>query len=427
MSLVAGLPVDAAIGPLAALLDAEAIRSSALAAFADIAPEARFAIEGVRYRPGRNCVLTATAREAGVTHRLVVHAYPPAEAVTRAARSAAAAEAAGHAGAVALDAMRGWVLWRFPFDLKLPSLPAFLAAQPEDAAIISWFPQRACTVRRSRRLAGVPTGEVEYGKLGAPGRAAGTFAVMRDLYRAAAAVHGLELARPLAVEHEGSVLWQAGVTAQTLDDATGGHPRRFPHWVCVGHAVGRFHGLCSALPASTLTLARVADDLAPAAAQVAAVMPAQAAAARRLLAALQAALPALDDTRRAVVHGDLHGRNLLWAEGTARFIDLDRTGMGTPLADLASLLAAQVGHDCVAGRAVDLEVLQAIVDGYRSASPGPVSDAEWRWHTAAALLRERASRAVTRLKPGRLAALPQVLDTALELLAGGGHRQVNAA
>jgi len=48
--------------------------------------------------------------------------------------------------------------------------------------------------------------------------------------------------------------------------------------------------------------------------------------------------------------------------------------------------------------------------------PWPAPRADIDWHTAAALVSERAVRCVTRLKPGRLALIDGLLATAERLM-----------
>ena len=98
-------------------------------------------------------------------------------------------------------------------------------------------------------------------------------------------------------------------------------------------------------------------------------------------------------------------------------IDFDQGGSGASAADLGSMLASLMTL-----RLVDPEnsvdgLGTAFLAGYRAVRPLPPS-AELRWYTAAALVAERAIRAVNRVNQPVLEILPQVLEMAEATLAG---------
>jgi Ser/Thr protein kinase RdoA (MazF antagonist) len=103
-------------------------------------------------------------------------------------------------------------------------------------------------------------------------------------------------------------------------------------------------------------------------------------------------------------------------------IDLDQAGLGPAAADLGSALAGIRYSALVADEAARGDRLQrALVDGY--ASLRDVPDPETlRWHVAAALLSERALRAVSRIRPDGLAHLGAVLADARAALRGDAAR-----
>src|SRR4029078_12467246 len=105
-----------------------------------------------------------------------------------------------------------------------------------------------------------------------------------------------------------------------------------------------------------------------------------------------------------------HPGTVLLSEDAVSLVDLDQSGLGAPAADLGSLLArlrygALVGepHADLAGT-----LAAGFLDGYAAVRFLP-DDADLRWHTAAALLAERALRAVNRVRPSGRNALDDVV------------------
>jgi hypothetical protein len=114
------------------------------------------------------------------------------------------------------------------------------------------------------------------------------------------------------------------------------------------------------------------------------------------------------------LHGDVHGGNVLVADGDAGLIDLDHVSTGPAAADLGSL-AASLRYRELIGLAPPGSTdgaVDRVVAGYGARAP---SRAALRWHEAAALVSERAQQAITRVQPEGLAALPRILGVAADL------------
>ena len=109
---------------------------------------------------------------------------------------------------------------------------------------------------------------------------------------------------------------------------------------------------------------------------------------------------------RVLLHGDLHLKNAFADEDRITLIDFDQAAFGPAAADVGSLLAAirSRGHD-LAG---------PFLDGYAEVGPLP-SKASLAWHEAAALLTERAVRAITRMRLEMLTRLDRLIEDAREL------------
>jgi aminoglycoside phosphotransferase (APT) family kinase protein len=119
---------------------------------------------------------------------------------------------------------------------------------------------------------------------------------------------------------------------------------------------------------------------------------------------------------RATLHGDLHSNNIVIGTDRAFLIDLDRMASGPPSVEIGSLLAELAYRECLATRSPDFAQLDAIAQEYARHASWPVDLREVRWHLAAALVRERSYRCVTSLKPGRVEAVPRLLQAATDAL-----------
>ncbi len=183
-------------------------------------------------------------------------------------------------------------------------------------------------------------------------------------------------------------------------------------------ALGRGLAVLHHLPAVGLPrFTRVAPErLEAAAAIVSAARPEVAEQAHALAAMLVGAPP---EPRAALVHGDVHLKNAMLDSDALGLLDFDQLAVGHPAADLGSVVAF-LRHATITGAlppeaAEELE--RAFLTGYRGA--GGVADADpVRWHAAAALLAERALRAVTRVLPTSLTRLDTILAEGVALAAG---------
>jgi Ser/Thr protein kinase RdoA (MazF antagonist) len=121
------------------------------------------------------------------------------------------------------------------------------------------------------------------------------------------------------------------------------------------------------------------------------------------------------------LHGDVHPKNALADGPDVGLIDVEEMAWGARAADLGSLLAR-----LCSARTLELETrdrvhraAMALLEGYASVSPVPELP-ELRWHVAAAMLVERAQRAVTRLNGLALARLDRLVAEGLRLLDAEG-------
>jgi Ser/Thr protein kinase RdoA (MazF antagonist) len=118
------------------------------------------------------------------------------------------------------------------------------------------------------------------------------------------------------------------------------------------------------------------------------------------------------------LHGDVHLKNGLLDGRRVSLIDLDQAGVGPAAADIGSVLAGLRYRTLVTDeRARGEKLCAALLEGYGSRRELPDPQV-LRWHVAAALLSERALRAVNRIRPAGLAHLGAVLNDARAVLRG---------
>ncbi|MEZ5500908.1 MAG: phosphotransferase [Steroidobacteraceae bacterium] len=451
-SVVPTLPQDPMLPQLAALFDHAGLAARLDAHFLQLAPGAALRvlaceIERVKFRPGRNCVVGYCLRvQAGGRRRmqrLTLCMYTAEEARERYARHARAqrSEAAPFLPAVSLLAGIDALCWLFPHDRKVTSLPALtdqglmrnvLMPQVVQARwgdvwqlhkqrsnIVSYFPEHGCTVRvrcylRHRSLPRQRVWTV-YGHMCHDDTGARTFATMQRLEAGREQRPSqVGFARPVLYDASLRLLWQEGVDAPTLDAALRAAPHDRALWRRVVCAAAYLHGQDCPSP-------RQVDDalLCAEFEQVqAAARRALPSAAERIDALVQRLLASMPPApaRAATLHGDLHSKNILVGENSVTLIDLDRVSRGNALAESGGLLAEIAYRDCVARRPVAWRLLFELARVHRDILRDGVPLSAYAWHTAAALVRERAYRSLTSLKPGRLVALDALLDTATALL-----------
>ncbi len=112
-----------------------------------------------------------------------------------------------------------------------------------------------------------------------------------------------------------------------------------------------------------------------------------------------------------LLHGDLHPKNVLVHDAGVSLVDLDQAGVGPAAAELGSTLARLW---CPRpGDALDSDTSAAAADALLASYDRPPEQDDLLWYAAAALLVERAARAVSRVDVAALGDLERALATAL--------------
>ncbi len=365
-----------------------------------------------KYRPGQSLrVLHRVPTRDGVA-LVSTRMAAPDRALRLAARAGVGCRD-GRPRQVGFDPELGAVSWLFPRDRKIHTLDRLSSPHPDvrrlvpgwvGSELVAYVPERAATAR----LHGADGETVGYAKVyadeaalaGALSRAAAV--TVDEAHTQVPAVLGVSVT-------DRTVLLQAlpGTRLDALAPA-----RLGAGLAALGRSLAAVHRLPPAgLPVTT----RLAPDRLRAAAKVvAAVRPDVGAVVAHLAARLCADPP---PPRTVLIHGDLHLKNALLADDRLGLLDLDQTGAGHPAADLGSLLAALL-HARVAGRLApsDEQLLgEALLTAYAGAG-GRVGEDELRWHVVAALLAERAQRAVNRVLSDALPHLDALLAAATRLV-----------
>jgi len=454
MSVPRRVPLDPVLPQLGQLLDETRMRELFARAlpWRGAAGVSECTIERVKYRPGRNCVVgyrltLSTAAGERQEQRVSASVYGADEARARhrsaethasLPRGRAAAGAGAPLPPVSFVAAMNMLVRAFPCDRKLAALP--LLGDPHTVAqrflpglvatrwglearilssrqrVVSYFPEHACTVCLDVRVAD-RAGERDwrvYGKVRHDDSGASTFALMQQLWDGseAAGVSG-GFARPLHYDPALRLLWQEAAEGSTLAALLDAGIETDEALVRTAAALAGLHA-SPVRPSRLLEAGELIDGLSKAAAVVSQAAPECAARIDALLCALLESQPACEAV--GTLHGDLHSNNILVGPQRVAFIDIDRLARGPVLAELGSLLAELAMRDCLRGRSVDGDRLARVAGAYAHEVRRPIDGTAWRWHCAAAMLRERALRCVTSLKQGRMEALPVLLDNALAIL-----------
>lgn len=350
-----------------------------------------------------------------------------------AARAAVAAVAAGvaacthdparHRGlhAVALDREHDAVWFTAPHDRRLRGLGALDTPLPHLAALpggrwvgtelVQCAPERSATLR----CLDADGATVGYAKLYRHAAQAADLARCYDHVVRGLALRGAGVRVPAAVTHDaalGVLVLEpmAGVGWNELE------PSRLPLVArVIGAGLAEVHGL--GRHGRPPFERHLADKVARSVELLVEARPDVAELARGVGERLAATVPVA--SAPVLLHGDVHPKNVLVDGDRVHLIDLDQAGWGSAAADMGSMIA-RLRHGVLVGETAGGTagpLAASFLHGYATVRP-VVSAAELRWHTAAALVVERALRAVTRLHPAGLAVLAGTLADAHAVLDG---------
>lgn len=444
---------DAQLPQLAALLDAPQMGAHFARALSTTSTPhlTDCQITRVKYRPGRNCVvsyhlsvLDPDTGRAG-EQRLSALALGPGESLPQFINAQQQSLVPTGLGQSVLHLPTlETVVWVFPNDRKLTGLPVLTRAEElahellpaivaarfgaqwrlENLAhrLIHYVAERSCTVRVDLALKDARTGaemaRTLFGKTYCPGEDGRAWQAMSQLWQSASCRQGrLLIPQPLAHQAASSACWQSGLMGATLGEleADGAQGAR---WLArAGATVAALH--CTAVAdLQIITTAEIVAKLEACAAVIARAHPSLQTVLRALVNRLVNTADRAAAPLTATLHGDLHLQNLFVTEGRVALIDLDDLCCGDPLQDLGSFAAALYYRALVRGEDASTAPprIEQFIAAYAANVAWEVSPSALAWHTAVALIAERAYRQITRLKAGRRARLDAIIALAQQLM-----------
>jgi hypothetical protein len=382
----------------------------------------RCEVARTKYKVGESLRVVYRVSVGGADHLVTARTFPPGRARDVFAREAGRAASPGPLRPVAVDESLEAVFLSFPNDRKIEHLAVLAQGGPLPAAgravewassdVVAYAPEKCATARCVDERGAT----VAYAKCyaGDDGRRA------YDVYRALsgpAARPGLSLPRALGYSEPCRTLLLEPLSGRRISELAGADLAAGCRHL--GAAVAALHSTEAPLqlpdfrrlsPGAVETAAGLIGRARPDAAPLAAAI------ARELAARWRR-----PDAPPVCLHGDVHPKNGLLRTGGVALVDLDQASLGPAAADIGSLLAGlrYCGQLGLLARATGRELARAFLDGYAASRPLP-PDGEIRWHTSAALLAERALRAVNRIRLPGLLRLREILGDARQLLTPGG-------
>lgn len=462
------IPMDVQLPQLSMILDAEAMRKTLWnGMFESTSVRDRFLIRQcdiiqVRYKPTSSCMISyrldvenVETRESG-EQILCGRAFPNGRSLPQWEKASTQALVQPRFGKPLIHLPEiEMVLWSFPNDRKIHTLPASSHAALSTSSIppnwvlahvgtgwqvadtksrvMHYVGEHTCTVQtsfelihssRDTRQTLTIFGKTYYNEEGAQ-----TDLVMQQLWNSEARRSGrLGVARPLRYDTRLKTLWQEGIQGTTLENHSIETPASIPLLEKAAHTIATFH----TTPLSNIPQITMAEQLSKLE-SVASVLMQCRPTCRPILVPLRdrliehAKIIPLGPT--ATLHGDLHMKNLFLTQDRIALIDLDNVCEGHPGLDLGSFVAGLLTG--ALAKRVPLSQMavpvQRFLNHYNQSTPWKIDQHTLAWFTAVALVVERSHRCITRLKHNQREHLKALLSLAdriseslsLESLADG--------
>ncbi len=306
------------------------------------------------------------------------------------------------------------VAWVYPNDRKLRDLPELastvatvLRRERVELGLVAWAPEKSATVRCDRGA-----NVLAYAKAYVDADATLERSFHDELRARLTFSRATSIPRPLGGSENVLVLEPAQGTPLALlrsVPAVAAYAR-------YGRALAALHSLAP-LPAAKPFTRFDRDEVRLAATLIGRARPDVAEDAQALARTLVERRPG--PTGWACLHGDAHPKNALDDGERITLIDLEQVAAGDPASELGGVLAA-IEYRSVTGQLnvqTGVSHQRAFLDAYAESAPLPAA-AAIAWNTAAALLAERAIRAVTRVRAEGLRDLPALLRLARATLSG---------
>ena len=301
------------------------------------------------------------------------------------------------------------VVWPFPDDPRLPTLPALLAPEGLPALVppavrgltgpdvglrstlVRYQPEVSVTVRIEPTGG---TGATTFAKHLVDGAVPLLAERHEALWRASMERHALRIAEPLGADPEHRVLWTRGVAGDPL--TTSHRPDRLAHMSPqVGALLAALHATPTRAP--LVTVDSLVAEMVKKADKIAVACP----AVGGLVASIASTAGRPQDGRGreplVTLHGDFHLDQLVSSPAGPVLVDLDSMVRGVPEIDLAEFLVDLALRGLPS--AVARDVAGGLMDAYRLATATAISEARLRLCADAEFL-NRCYRHLRRHAPG---------------------------
>ncbi|MGE0886332.1 MAG: phosphotransferase family protein [Blastocatellales bacterium] len=404
-------------------------------------------IDHVKLRPEKNCLVTYNLdlieQTTGVVTELTLNllAYPSGESANQfaKARQRTTVRTPIGEGLFHLPELES-VVRVFPNDRKLSGLPALADVHRLKSKIlpevvrksfgdewaigeltiepVHYAAERSYTVRADLELINQSKGESErrtiFGKTYCEGEAAVVWRLTRELWQNEACQRGqLLIPQPLAFQPEIETIWQSGLAGKTLNEVDPESAELPALMESAARSVAALHR-ASIQSAQQVNQSDLIGKLEDAKKLIGRVRPSMQSKLNSLVGRLVASSGNPGERPVVTLHGDLHLKNFFATGNRVALIDLDNLALGDPLRDVGSFIAALHYRELLDGKSCRVNISN-FVRAYRDGVNWEVADFALDWHTAAALVYERAYRCITRLKNGRMAIIDDLVDLADQL------------
>lgn len=374
----------------------------------------------VKYRLGESLRVVYRLRVQGVEHCVAARTFSQGRSAEVYQKALASSVAGSLLPSVHLDRECDTVWWTFPNDRKLTTLPALFSVPRELAQQLpAWV--------NSRPVAYAPEKSATAQCLSADGAVLAYVKVYTDDEGAYCANMHQALAESLPTDDphlqlSRAIFYSAPYQMLGIEPVAGrriadlDEPLLRSALVRLGTAVGKLHTLPP--PPNVPRFQRLACERIHTAASI--VGQARPDVRDTITALADTLSQKWQETTELPVclHGDVHAKNGLLQGRRVALIDLDQVSVGSAAAELGSFFAGlrywrRVG---LFSHTVEHDLRAAFLSGYASIQPLPNPDSI-RWHTAAALLTERALRSVNRVRPQGLHHLGGIVADAQALIS----------
>jgi Phosphotransferase enzyme family len=379
-----------------------------------------------KYRIGESLRVLHRLRVGCSDFTVAARVFPEGRSGRAYERALNAALACAPLRAVVHDAELETVFWTFPNDRKLSGLQA-LTNIPSDLSqlfvpawtqshLVAYAPEKCATAQCLDERLNV----LAYAKVYHADEGKRVFRVYKALRQSLSAdANAFRMPRAVAYSEAHRMLLLEPIEGRRITDLQG--KDALHGYKCLGAALAALHSL--PVPAGLPPFRRLnVNRIRQAARIIGRARPDVERPALALASELIAQWKSPSETP-VCLHGDVHPKNGVLRNERLTLIDLDQAGVGNPAADVGSLLAG-LAYNHLSGllpQAVAHELGESFLDGYARQRQLPEKHS-LRWHTAAALLNERALRAVNRIRPEGLVCLRELLIEAQHILESEGKR-----